>query len=222
MKLRELYNIFNQHPEGAWIMEGVNALNLYRFIKENPIKKILDLGTGIGLSSAVCALALKDKGETEGHIDSVEHSEKCIKIANELIPEELKSFITIHKTDIDILSFENIPYQYFSGYKEIPEGEYDLIINDGPPSFMKDEHYLDLPNGTITKLLIEGKIKPNTFVAWDGRGHMLVILERYYGDNFQVIPYPGTDLIILERLNDPLIFKDSKFESMRDHSTYFQ
>ena len=89
-KLKDIYNIFASHPEGQWIMEATNAQILYRFVKENKIKKVLDLGTGIGASAAVIALALKDKGETDFKIDSVEQTKKCVDIAEKLIPEDLK------------------------------------------------------------------------------------------------------------------------------------
>src|SRR3990167_7340608 len=101
MTLKNLYTLFAKHNESKWIMQPYNAQLLYQFVKEHSIKNVLDLGCGIGCSASVIALALKDKGEG-GHIDSVEQFDKCIKIANELIPQELKEYITIHKSEVKI------------------------------------------------------------------------------------------------------------------------
>jgi len=141
MNLKNLYNSFARHPEGNWIMQPRNAQLLYQFVKQYPIKKVLDLGTGIGCSAAIIALALKEKGETDFHIDSIEQSDKCIKLANELIPEEFKKYITIHKADVVVWQTEKIPYQYFSIYKKLPEppeGGWDLLLQDGPGPFLID------------------------------------------------------------------------------------
>jgi|SRR3990167_348776 len=135
MNLKNLYQLFLSHPENAYLMKYHNVLLLYKFIRNHPIKRVLDLGTGLGLSAAVCALAFKDKGEADYHIDSVEQFDKCIKLANELIPQELKEHITIHKSEVKVWQHPKIPYQFFSNYAALPEQPkegWDLIIQDGP------------------------------------------------------------------------------------------
>jgi len=216
MNLKNLYNSFAQHPEGNWIMQPRNAQLLYQFVKQYPIKKVLDLGTGIGCSASIIALALKEKGETDFHIDSVEQSDKCIKLANELIPEELLKYITIHKSNVVVWQTEKIPYVNLSVFDKLPEEDYDLILNDGPGPFMQDDHFIDLPNGTIHQLLLEDKLKSGTYVVFDGRILSLRSLERYFGDNFYL--HPGVDprgeLNIIERKNNPVQFKDGLVASM--------
>lgn len=202
-------------------MEFPNAFELYKFVKTHPIKRVLDLGTGIGLSAAVVALAMEHKGEKDYHIDSIEQFEKCVRVAKELIPLELQTNLTIHYIPATLISFPEIPFQYFSTYESLPEGDYDLIINDGPGQFMQGDNLIDLPNGTITQMLRDGKLKPNTFVAWDGRIHMLKILSRYYKDSFEMIPFPGTDFNILVRRDNQPVFKDNKLEEFRNFTTYF-
>jgi hypothetical protein len=224
MNLQQLYNYFAEHPESSWIMEAPNAKMIYDFVKTHPIKRVLDLGTGIGVSAAVVALALKDKGETDYHIDSLEQFDKCVALARELIPKELQENMTIHKSDAIVWEHPSMPYQYFSIFKTIPKEDYDLIINDGPGPFFdyrlelgkgEVQHLVDIPNATVTKMLLENKIKPGTFVAWDGRFHMIKVLERYYGDNFYLIHPPNeSDLSILEKIDCPLVFKDERCEMM--------
>jgi SAM-dependent methyltransferase len=217
MNLKQLYKLFDSHPENKYLMKYYNALLLYKFIKHHPIKRVLDLGTGLGLSAAVCALAFKDKGETDYHIDSVEQFDKCIKLANELIPKELTEHTTIHRSEVKVWQHPQIPYQFFSNYETLPEGDYDLIINDGPCFYMDEDIFIDLPNGTITEIM--DRIKPGTFVAWDGRIHALNILERFCADNFELyrVNQRGDDLNILRRLDTPPTFRDDK-----EDTTFFK
>jgi len=223
MTFRELYNIFAKHKDGQWIMKLDNAYQLYQFAKENNIKRVLGLGTGIGLSDAVIALALLEKGEKDFLIDSLEQNEKCINIANGLIPQELKGYINIHKTEVKVWNTEHIPYQYFSNYKTLPNSEYDLIINDGPSPFMEGDKYVDLPNGTIHEMLINGKIKDGTKIIYDGRVQSFGILERYFSGNFQLIKVPkrGNDFNVIEKIGD-LKIGDDKLDMMKNFTTYFK
>lgn len=226
MTIQTLFNHFSKHKEGAWIMQPYNLPLLYDLVKNNPIKRVLDLGTGIGLSSSVIALALKDKGE-KGHVDTVEQFDKCIKIAEKLIPEELKEYITIHKGGPKIWhnpeipyqpfsTFENPPYMYESNHEKEPKLAYDLIIVDGPGPWQEEGKLIDFPNGDIMKMLVERKLKPNTLIAYDGRIQSLQLLERYYGDNFfmhQIAP-KGTDFNVLKRKDNEVVFRDIRYELM--------
>ena len=127
---------------------------------------------------------------------------------------------------------EKIPYTYFSVYKELPEPfDYDLIINDGPAQFIvqggkKDdiESYVDLNNGTIHKLTLEGKIKSGDFVIYDGRIPSLQSLERYFSDNFNLyrVPGRGRDFVVLQRTEGEWIFRDDRFEQVKKQTPYFK
>ena len=90
MELTTLYKLFASSSEAQWIVRWDNAQELYNFVRENPVKKVLDLGTGIGCSPAIIALAFQDKGETNYEIHTVEQTQKCYDLAQKLIPEELK------------------------------------------------------------------------------------------------------------------------------------
>lgn len=216
MTLKALYNSFAIRKEANWIMKPQNAQLLYLFVKRHNIKRVLDLGTGIGVSAAVIALALKDKGETDYHIDSMEQDEKCIAIANDFIPDELKTNLTIHHAQPVIWENSATPFRYFSIFESLPEGPYDLIINDGPGPFLKDGVLVDIPNGTVTKMLLEEKIPKGTYVLWDGRIAMLGILERYYGDNFYLVnPADQADLTVLERKEGAVVFRDELYDAMK-------
>jgi len=225
MNVETLYRHFLSSPESTWTMKYPNAVDLYNFIMEHPVKKVLGFGTGVGLSDSVIALAWRDKGEKDGKIISLEQFDKCIKLAEELIPEELKKYIEIKKSDVSIWTSDKLPYTYYSIYKEVPEGDWDVIVNDGPSPFLdKDGNFLDLPNGTIHKMTMENKIKPNCFVVYDGRIASLKNLERFFSDNFYLyhVPQRGSNFTILQRKNNPLSLKDSKYISMKQQTNYFK
>ena len=222
--LKALHSSFRNHPEGVWVMDFTNCVALYKFCKEHDIKRVLDLGTGIGLSASIIALALNEKG-VDYHIDSVEQFDKCVELAPKLIPKELQKNLTIHKANNVVWSDPNSPTVPYSTYDVLPEGDYDLILNDGP-SFWRENNYLvDLPNGTVTKMLIEGKIKPNTFIVWDGRISMLQLLEKYYSENFELYrpARPNQDdMNILRRLDNEPKFQDEKLKVMLETTTFFK
>lgn len=230
MTLKTLYSIFRSSPNGQWVMQYPNVVLLYQFIRTHRIKRILDLGTGIGASAAICALALKDKGETDYQIDSLEQYDKCINLAKQLIPLELQEHLTIHKTKPTVWSYPQIPYHFFSNYETLPDGEWDLIINDGPTFWEENDALVDLPNGTVTQMLLDGRIKPGTFVAWDGRQSMLLILERFFGSDdpsessFELYRanQTGDDFNILRRLETPIKCADYKLTMMKRDTTFFK
>lgn len=218
LNLKNLYNFFASHPEGSWIMIWPNALDLYKFIKTHDIHNVLDLGTGIGLSASVVALAMREKGETSYHIDSIEQYDKCVRLAEQLIPADLKANIKIHKVTPVVWTHESMPYQHFSTFDKIPDLKYDLIINDGPGPFVEGDKYVDLPNGTIQKMMFEDKLKPGCFIIFDGRIPSLKTLDRYFGNNFYLIPRAGverSDFHLLEKKDASIEIGDDKLEGIK-------
>jgi len=216
-EVRDLHEKFAKHKEGFWIVYWSFAQMLYQVIRENKFKSVLDLGTGIGASAAIMALALEKNGKPY-HIDTLELSSKCLTIAKELIPENLQKNITFHKAEPLVWNTDTIPYQNFSTYKEIPKGDYDLIVNDGPGPYRdgKEERMIDLDNGTINKMLIEGRLKSGTKIVFDKRVASLRLLERYYGENFYALEsIKDYGFYMLERTEDPLHYEDIAFTSMK-------
>src|SRR3990167_465746 len=214
MNFQSLYNKFYTHKEGFWIMKPENAQALYKFVKEHDIKNVLDLGTGIGCSAAVIALALKEKG-VEFHIDTVEQDEKCVNLAKELIPQELQENISIFHQPVKVWNHEKIPYTYFSTFAELPEvaGGYQLVVCDGPGPYLESGNYIDLPNGDVLKMLFEDKVKPGTFIFFDGRIQALSYIERYFAENFYILEW-ARRCHIIERKEGVVKFGDLKKEDI--------
>lgn len=215
--LQSIYNLFGQDSNGYWIMHPQNAKRLYNLIKQNPkIKTILDLGTGIGCSASIAALALMDS-ERKGHVHTMEQFAHVKERAEQVVPEELKAYITFHQSDVVPMAHPEIPYQFFSTYKKLPAKKWDLIIVDGPGPFEEDGKYVDLANGDVLKLLAEGKMAPGVQVAFDGRRNALATLERYYADCFYLaLPGGNTDFNVLERKDVEPVLRDVKHENMKN------
>ena len=218
MTLQSLYGYFAQHPEGDWIMDWPKARLLYNYIKEHPIKKVLDLGTGIGCTTAIIALAMKNKGEENYEIHTVEQFQKCYDLAQKLIPDELKEHTTFHLAKPVVWNTELIPYQYFSTFEKLPEPPeegWSLGLCDGPGPFLEGDNYIDLPNGDIIKMLLEGKLKKGQLIAWDGRIQAGKLLERFFTENFYLtFSGEGTDFKILEVKNPEAKFLDDALLEM--------
>lgn len=214
MNLKSLYQLYASHPEGAWVPHPENARELFAFVKEHPVKNILEFGTGIGCSTAILALALHEKGEG-GMIHTVEQDEKCLKLAQELLPEEFKPYVTFHKSEPRVWTTEHIPHQDFSTFETLPEGDFDFILVDGPGPWVKEDKLIDLPNGDVMKLLIEDRLKAGTLIAWDGRVIALALLERYFGSNFLLARIGPGRFNVIERKDNPLQYEDIKLEQYK-------
>jgi hypothetical protein len=89
---------------------------------------------------------------------------------------------------------------------------------------MEGENYIDLPNGTIHKLLLENKLKAGTKIVYDGRKRSFNLIERYFSDNFYLlfVPPRKEDFYVIERKDNELNIKDALFEAMKAQTTYFK
>lgn len=175
-ELKNLYLVFKNHPEGKWIIGKNDALLLYKLVKKFSARNVLDLGTGIGASTAVIALALGD----DGRITTVEQFKKCINLAQELIPADLKRKINFIHSDTNAFKNAKISkYLYFSGYKNLPVNlaPFDFVLVDGPGGWLEDGELVTLPNGDIINLL--PYLKTGSKVYIDGRKKNTDLYKRY-------------------------------------------
>lgn len=193
-------------------MKPESAKALYDFVKKHDVKSVLELGTGIGLSAAIIALALKEKGVKEYKIDTVEQFEKCTELAKKLIPAELQTGVSFHKIDPALWETKNVPGQHFANFSHLPDGKYDLIIVDGPGPYLQDGALIENPNGDVLRLHQEGKIAPGSFVYFDGRLNALGVIERFYGHNFWILDDAKIRANVIERKDNPVEMKDVRKE----------
>ena len=227
ISFKSLYNAYAQHPQGSWILKPDSAITLYRFIKKNDVKNVLELGTGIGLSTAVISLAIKEKsgpGPSVGYkIVTVEQFEKCHKLAQELMPPELKELVDFKLSETTLWEHPDIAATQLANFKELPEqpeGGWDLIVVDGPGPYLDEKGRLvESPNGDVLRLISEGKLKAGTKVYFDGRLAALGLIERFYGDNFFLLE-DASRRNVIERKDNELKFDDYRIKTYT-RSGYF-
>ena len=226
--MRALWEQFATHKEGNWIMRYQNAETFYNFLLRTDVKDFLELGTGIGCSTALFGLAMQDKGVKDYTIHTVEQYEKCVVLAKELIPKETLEHTTIYQRDTTIWETDHAPYMYSQIFKDLPDVKWDVSLIDGPGPILEERngirYYVDLNNGDMFKLIVEGKIKPNAYIVWDGRIGALALIDRYLGENFYLVQsMKGKDyrFNIIQRKDNELKSADSRLEFM-DKQGYFE
>jgi|SRR3989344_412139 len=170
----ELYDSFRKIRGGKWVIGYDDWKRLERIVTQYRPKHILDLGTGIG-GSVTCITKVARGGAI---IHTVEQSEKCIRIAKELIPKEFQNQITFHHSDIEIIEFSKIPFRHFIQYKNLPRGDWDLIVIDGPWLKFENEKLIDLPASDILSLFSE--LKTGCLIYLDNRRELRVLMERHF------------------------------------------
>ena len=198
-ELVNLYKIFSGHPEGKWILGKPEALTLFNLVKARDPKNILELGTGIGASTAVLALAAKN-----GKVTSVEQYKKCVSIANEIIPVDLKCKITlIYSEPVVSQNLKISKYYYFSGYKNLPvsNGPFDFVIMDGPGGFELGGEFVKLHAIDIANLL--PFMAPGCIVFVDGRKSTVKLYKRFLSDYLKPVE-ENQKYTLLERTAKPL------------------
>lgn len=163
--------------DSNWIISLEDLIALDKIIKKHNIKNILELGAGIGNCTLGMVWSLPDGG----HIYAVEQFAKCTEIAKEMIPEKYKKKITFHQSDVEITE----PFKYINtiSYKNLPKGDWDLIVIDGPSFLMEGENLItSLPRGDIMKLV--DTIKDGTLIYIDGSRITNKLLKRFYSHCF--------------------------------------
>ncbi len=105
---------------------------LYNHIRKTKPQEVLECGTGV--STIIMAYAMMEnerEGNSRGRITSMEESEKWHRLAQELLPEELKPYV-----EIVLSSPEEDYHAFFRGtrYAHIPDRQYEFVFIDGPYS----------------------------------------------------------------------------------------
>ncbi len=199
MRLRKLYNIFASSPEGRFIVGWKDARKLYSLVRENKSENILDLGTGIGASASIMALA---SGEA-CRITSLEQKKHCIDLAKSLIPKELQPKIKIILCEPYAFKPHYIrDKQMLSGYKDIPidRGPSDFVLVDGPAGWIEKGQPQKFPNGDIFNLI--DSIKSGGIVFVDSRKVALKLYTDYLSSYFKVIA-KWRNYCIMKRTDTP-------------------
>lgn len=182
--LHALYDTFEISPEGSRIIEWRDAQKLSQLIRKYRPKHALEFGTGIGTASAVIADALP----ADGTLTTIEQTEKYIRIARALMPQELQKKITMVFSEPRAFAIPTLsPYLYFSGYKTIPieRGPFDFVFVDGPDPWYENGKLVALPNGDLITLIPH--LAHGCIVYIDGRKTAVEMYRRFCVDYFSLI-----------------------------------
>lgn len=210
--LRALYDVFESSPDGSHIIEWRDALNLSTLIKRLRPKRVLELGTGIGASTAIIAHELP-QGST---LTTMEQTEKCVTIARALIPQELQKKMLVVYSAPRAFSIPGLsPYLFFSGYGAIPteRGPFDLVFVDGPSGWYENGKFVTLPNGDLITLI--PYLAPGCIVYIDGRKSAAERYLRFCADYFSLVSKTKCYTILRRTdvpapIGAPLHFLDTK------------
>lgn len=208
--IKQLWQKFASHKESKWIISLDDAYNLARFVIENKPKRILDLGTGIGVSAAI----LK-KTAPEAEVISIEQFPKCVDIAKELLTSENLN-VDVRQSDPEVFRVDGVQ-QEMAGYKALPDGNWDMVIIDGPGPFLHNGQLINSATvacGDIFKVI--NNVNPNGIVYIDGRENTVNMIQRYLQPYLQGV-YKGAKFTVFQRtkqkLEGPLV--DGLLEVLR-------
>src|SRR3990167_60313 len=111
--LETIWLKYKNNSEGLWVTKMTQILRLHEFLTKLQPKHILELGTGIGCSTEIIALAC-----TNTSIYTVEQNQKCIDAAKILIPERLQEQIYFKLSKVGVLKpiYEVNPWINFQAY----------------------------------------------------------------------------------------------------------
>ena len=206
--------LFQSSEHGQWIMKAGNIVKLHEKLKEFNPKHILELGTGIGCSSAVMAFSCP-----EASIYTVEQKQKCIDIAKKLIPKGLQERIYFRKADPQAVVVPQVnPFVSWSMFSDFDWHGYDFILVDAPSGWITKlningkywETMADLPNGDVINLL--PKMSPGTIVYVDGRKPTTRLYNRHLGNYLEKLE-EDTGYAIYRRTNKQLNSDFSNYEN---------
>ncbi len=216
-ELRKLYSVFRNSPHGTWICGFDDYQKLHQLLAELKPGRILELGTGIGAMTAIMAAAAP-----EARVDTVEQFEKCIRIAKQLVPAQLQERITFHYAVPGVFRVEAIKHQTFQRYEKLPEGDFDLVVIDGPGPYLDgDEYLIDFPGGDFMQAIRQ--TKPGAHFYIDGRKHMAGLMMRFFSRYLEVVS-DNAKSTVLRRINHPgqyLKIFDLKRQHMLEETEYF-
>lgn len=173
-ELVQLRSLFSG-DEAYWTLSHDDALALASIIKKHAVKKVLELGGGIGAGTLGIAWALPP----DGIVDSVEQVQNCIHRAQKLIPEPYLKKVRFHHSKTIIT--EPFRHNNAISYADIPKGHYDMIVIDGPSFHVENgEFTTTLPRGDIFSLL--PGLRDGTIIYIDGSETTVKLLTRFYSD----------------------------------------
>ena len=120
--------------------------------------------------------------EKKFHIFSLDESSKFLKITKKRITHQLSRYITLIKSTVRIIEYQN---KFATKYLKIPDIMPGLIYLDGPSTFLKNRHkgfsFNNISRFPMSAdiLYIEYFFEPGTVIVIDGRTANARFLKNY-------------------------------------------
>lgn len=211
--IKRFYNQFvapygNLTPEAKWTIKLNDAMNIARYAIEQKPKRILDLGTGIGTSSAMAKYSYP-----VAEVVSVEQFSRVREIAEKNLKRMNVAVKTEH-CEPELFTLKETPGITFSGFKGLPKGKWDMVIIDGPGPFKHEGVVVEMPNGDVFRILND--INTGAIVYVDGRKDAVKLMMRYLSPYLKlVVSSPSTaGFVRTEKPYSPEEVKDGLLESL--------
>ena len=161
----------------------LDLANIYQLIRERNPQTVLELG--IGFSSIVIAAALRDNYLSHGlrgHLYSVDSQEQWIQNTNSKLPNELRQYVSISYSDVQVDSFNGF---LCHKYSQLPDVIPNFIYVDAPSGtdVVGDYCGLGFSNGRpvvgADALLYESTAPLDFFILVDGRWETCRFLKMH-------------------------------------------
>ena len=143
-----------------WTSGVLDLYFLRRIIKTKNPKMVLELGSGIGVSSE----AILDQIAIDSKLVTVENNKSCLKLLNDRLKNYNKNYEIIESEVVISKDKINIETMVYKISKTLDFSKFDLIYIDGPSwTFDKDNKFISgIPRGDI--FYFYEKIKKSTII----------------------------------------------------------
>ncbi|MDC0402607.1 hypothetical protein OAM14_00450 [Candidatus Pelagibacter sp.] len=147
-----------------WTSGILDLYFLRRIIKIKNPKMVLELGSGIGISSE----AILDQISQDSKLVTIENNKTCLNLCESRLKKYKKNYEIIESEVIISKDKINIETMIYQTSKTLDFSKFDLIYIDGPSwTFDKDNKFISgIPRGDIFYFF--DKIKKGTIIVLDG------------------------------------------------------
>lgn len=201
-ELRRIFATFKQMPEARWTIAEDDIVRLYRLVRRLRPDHILEFGTGIGLSTAVMALAVRENGS--GRMTTLEQAPACLETARALIDPGLQERIEFILARPKAYQLPRVSRRlWWCGYDWDPDpaARFDFVFLDGPAGWLEGSELVSLDQGELFRLLPH--LAPGALVYVDGRRSTVKQVERYLSFYLRLVER-GSEHTIFARTDRPL------------------
>lgn len=155
---------YKKDIEHNWTSGILDIYFLRKIIKEKNPKKVLELGSGIGISSE----AMLDQLSIDSKFVTIENNKKCLNFVANRLSKYKKNYEIVESEVVICKKKINIETMIYKISRDLDFSEFDLIYIDGPSwTFDENNKFISgIPRGDI--FYFYDKLKKGAVVVLDG------------------------------------------------------